>query len=364
MIKQLDTLYGLSKTGKVKQWTITAVQNPDGTAIIETESGYIDGKLKTSSKLIKEGKNIGKANETSPFEQALSEIKSTWKRKLDKNYEPFIINPNTYIPRVMLPMLASDVGKGNIIYPCYIQSKLNGICDLAEIKNKKILHHSRGGKLFTTVPHLDKSLLEINPPAPPHGELYKHGWSLQKIGSYTKELKSDYHLLEFWVYDIAWLGKTFEERINYLSSVLSIDGNPVRLTPTKLVNSYEEAKDFHDESVVNGFEGSMLKNVNGLYIFEFNSKDIEKMKEFKDSEFKIIGGKEGIGADEGCIIYRCITEQGEEFDVRPRGSVEERQEMYRDLANDIGKMLTVRYPELTDSGKPSQPVGIAVRDYE
>ena len=30
----------------------------------------------------------------------------------------------------------------------------------------------------------------------------------------------------------------------------------------------------------------------------------------------------------------------------------------------IGKMLTVKYQELTDDGKPRFPVGINIRDYE
>jgi len=43
--------------------------------------------------------------------------------------------------------------------------------------------------------------------------------------------------------------------------------------------------------------------------------------------------------------------------------------MFQNLENDIGKMLTVRYAELSDKGIPLQPVGIpaeaeAIRDYE
>ena len=139
---------------------------------------------------------------------------------------------------------------------------------------------------------------------------------------------------------------------------------PVKYTPTYLVNTKEEAKWYHDDFVQQGFEGGVLKNKDGLYIFEFRSENIEKVKDFMDAEFEIIGGKEGSGIDTGCIIYRCKTKDGQEFDVRPRGTVEERQELFKDLPNVIGEMLTVRFPEYTDSGKPSQPVGIVVRDYE
>ena len=130
------------------------------------------------------------------------------------------------------------------------------------------------------------------------------------------------------------------------------------------VRSDVEKKKYHDTWVNMGFEGGMLKNIQGLYMFEYNSNDLEKVKSFEDAEFEIIGGKQGTGTDEGCVIFRCKTKDGLEFDVRPRGTQEERREMYNNLDSYIGKPLTVRFPELTDSGIPAQPVGIAVRDYE
>jgi len=126
----------------------------------------------------------------------------------------------------------------------------------------------------------------------------------------------------------------------------------------------EEAKVKHDQWVLDGFEGAMLKNANGIYIMQYNSKDIEKMKDFDDAEFEIIGGKEGAGLDEGCIIYRCITDDGLEFDVRPRGTVGDRRKWFGELDSAIGEPLTVRFPERTESGIPAQPVGLVVRDYE
>lgn len=363
--EELPLLYGISSTGKIKQWQIVVKETVDHLAYINVSSGYVGGKIRTIPKLIKKGKNIGRSNETTPFEQALSEAKSKWDKQRHKNYEPYMMDPETYEPTYMLPMLAKAPGKGKITFPAFIQPKLNGVCNLAENADS-VLHHSRGGHLFETVPHLDKWIKEINAPGPAHGELYKHGWSLQKIGSYTKELKPDYYELEYWIYDLAWLGVPFEERLTWMAAhLLSLPAEcKVMFTPTKVVNNMEEAKYFHDQWVMAGFEGAMLKNANGLYMFQYNSKDIEKMKSFEDAEFEIIGGKEGSGLDEGCIIYRCITEDGEEFDVRPRGTVEDRRKWFIELDSVIGEPLTVRFPERTDSGIPSQPVGLVIRDYE
>ena len=361
----LPMLYGVSKKGKIKQWLINVMENNNKT-FIKVRSGYINSKIKETIKEITKGKNIGKKNETTPFEQAVSEAKSNWEKKKHKNYTTEMIDINTYIPEIILPMLAKSPGKGKIKFPCLIQPKLNGICNLAENTIEKVLHHTRGGHLFSTVPHLDKWIKQLNAPGLLHGELYKHGWSLQKISSYTKELKADYDILEFWIYDLAQLNIPCDDRLDWIDTHIGNlpPGCKIKVTPTYEVNNMEEAKVYHDKFVQDGFEGAMLKNKNGLYMFQYNSDDIEKMKEFTDSEFKIIGGKEGTGLDKGCVIYRCITNKGEEFDVRPRGTVEFRKKFYKKLKEDIGKPLTVRYPELTESGKPSQPVGIIIRDYE
>jgi len=373
MIKTLPMLYGVARTGKVKQWQASAVQNDNGTSTILIHAGYVGGKITEKAKIIKKGKNIGKSNETTPFEQAVSEIQSKWNSKRNENYETEQMDPNNYTPRLMLPQLAKKPKKGKIIFPAFIQPKLNGVCNLAEpnpLDKGHFFHHSRGGHLFQTMSHLDKWLEKLDCPYPVHGELYKHGWSLQKIRSYTQKVKPDQHLLQYWLYDIAHVGPVFEERMNWLIEHGSNPGphSPILITPTEIVNNYEEAKIFHDKCVQNGFEGAILKNKNGIYLFQFNSDDIEKVKEFKTAEFEIVGGKEGAGTDAGCVIYRCITKEGKEFDARPRGTVEDRKQMLIDLPKSIGKLLTIRFAEYSEDNIPQQPVGIpvaeAVRDYE
>jgi DNA ligase-1 len=72
----------------------------------------------------------------------------------------------------------------------------------------------------------------------------------------------------------------------------------------------------------------------------------------------------GDGVEKGCVVWICQTEEGKEFACRPRGTREERQQLFESGDNYIGKMLTVRYQEKTDDGLLRFPVGIAIRDYE
>lgn len=64
----MDTLrlYNKSKTGKLQEWSIEVVNNTI-TASIVTKSGYIDGKIKTTNRIFKDGANIGKSNEQTPY---------------------------------------------------------------------------------------------------------------------------------------------------------------------------------------------------------------------------------------------------------------------------------------------------------
>ena len=133
------------------------------------------------------------------------------------------------------------------------------------------------------------------------------------------------------------------------------------------VSTDKEVKCYHDKYVEKGYEGVMCRNLNGKYKLKHRSNDLLKYKNFEDSEFKIVDAKKGTGTEEGAIVFTCENENGDRFDVRPRGEIEKRRQMFQDREKYFGKMLTVRYQntgiEEIDS-LPRFPVGIEVRDYE
>ena len=144
----------------------------------------------------------------------------------------------------------------------------------------------------------------------------------------------------------------------------SIIGKNIKFVKTFDVKDQEEFDEFEALFVGESYEGMMVRNQNSSYKFKYRSYDLQKVKRFVDSEYKIIGGKDGSGREAGLVVFKCITSDGLEFDVRPRGSHEERARIFKNLEDYVDKYLTVRYQELTDDGRPRFPVGIAVRDYE
>ena len=137
-----------------------------------------------------------------------------------------------------------------------------------------------------------------------------------------------------------------------------------KLVKTEVADSVEDVKRLHVTYVSEGYEGIMLRNAGGRYAVGARSADLQKYKEFLDSEYKVVGYKEGEGLEAGCVIWLCQTAMGQQFACRPRGTREERQSLFANGPAYIGKPLTVRYQELTDEGLPRFPVGIAFRDYE
>ena len=105
----------------------------------------------------------------------------------------------------------------------------------------------------------------------------------------------------------------------------------------------------------------MLRNKSGLYVNN-RSHDLQKYKEFEEDEFRIVGFNEAKGRDAGSVIWVCVTKEGIEFDCRPIGSIEHRKSLFENAATYIGKMLTVKFQELSEKGVPRFPSGKAIRD--
>ena len=374
----LPTLYGRSTNGKIKQWNISVLQMGDGTCYIETEHGYETGKKQLDQRFVGEGKNIGRANETTIYEQACSEARSAHSRKKDSGYVEDKNNIPSESDGMFLPMLAHrhDKHSKKINFPCWVQPKLDGVRMIAKKEGGVVTMWSRKGKVIDIPDKINSQLCDmLSEGQATDGELYVHGWTFQRIISAVKKKRADTDLLEYHIYDSPHPTLTFEERLpqyglsggmafpEYCQS-WSIIGKNIKFVRTQSINSEDEFDAHEQHFVSQGYEGMMVRNQKSLYKYKNRSYDLQKVKRFVDDEYRIIGGKDGSGREAGLVIFKCVTSDGLEFDVRPRGSHEERRAMFKNLENYLEKYLTVRYQELTDDGRPRFPVGIAVRDYE
>jgi ATP-dependent DNA ligase len=379
-IPEFPTLYGDSSHGKQKTWSVTVTTNSEHHGIITSTHGYVDSKQTASTRIVTEGKNLGKKNATTPLTQAISEAQALWNKKRDAGYTTSATaaatgtddgavggagGPSTDVP---LPMLAHDYNKRakSIQFPCFAQRKLDGVRCIA-IPGRGL--YSRNGKRF---PHLEHIQTEVGGVTLYlDGELYSDELTFQEIVGLVKKEKltpADHTKMQkmyLYVYDCVLPTKSYAERKTTLDDLFAKHTfTYLRLLPTAVCSSVDDVKKLHADYVAEGYEGLILRQSDGLYKVGHRSTDLQKYKEFFDSEYRIVGYKQGDGEEKGCVIWLCHTPRGQEFAVRPRGTRAERSELFTNGDKYVGKLLTVRYQELTTDGIPRFPVGITFRDYE
>lgn len=387
------TLRGEAATGKAKLWRIRCEQRGE-VGVIITEHGYEDGKILLSEKVVSAGKNIGKKNATTAFQQACMDARAAWQKKKDAGYCESACGvaggagrSDTRAPielptsraraaatdEIPLPMLALDYNKRgkSIQFPCFIQRKYDGTRCVATESGL----FSRNRKAYPNLGHIREEIVRICRAYPGiilDGELYSRTLTFQEIvGLVRRETLETGDIerqtqISFYCYDIIDTGATFQQRLNKMMEILRICRGLryVRFVMTEKCVKSADLKAKHDQYVAEGFEGIMLRNADGMYRTGVRSADLQKYKEFQDSEFEVVGFTEGEGLEAGCVVWQCRSSKGPTFACRPRGSHEERRDLYRRAKDFVGKKLTVRYQELTDDGLPRFPVGIAFRDYE
>nr|UVX65355.1 MAG: PNKP adenylyltransferase domain, ligase domain [Bacteriophage sp.] len=191
-----STLFALNKDGSFQCWKVFIVGNQ-----VVVEFGKVGGK-KQQKVTTCEPKNVGRSNETTAEQQAWAEAVSKWEKQVRLGYRDDTSKLEQ--EENFSPMLAHDAIKRykSIIYPAYVQPKLDGVRALVTLDADGFPQfNSRGNKLYP-VP-LDSELSEQVKSLSEHsgfdkfdGELYIHGLSLQKIVALAKKWRTPEQIQE------------------------------------------------------------------------------------------------------------------------------------------------------------------------
>jgi DNA ligase-1 len=206
------------------------------------------------------------------------------------------------------PMLAYKVDKKPVDWSekVFIQPKLDGVRCIFT----KDGAYSRTGKEFKNLAHIEYDLKDYfrkHPNSVLDGELYNHALKddFEKIISLVRKQKPTeddrrdaQHLVQYHVYDTIAEGPDYESRFNWLRNNLPIAAT-MTLIKNTVVGSYDEAKMLHNVHLAQGYEGSMLR-LNKPYE-QKRSYNLQKFKDFSDTEATIIGYEAGKGKFTGLI---------------------------------------------------------------
>lgn len=401
-MKTFPTLYKRTKTGAIQQWHIQVRTSDmlEGAQIKKT-AGQLGGKQTEHIEPIHEGKQKRTA-----YEQANLQAESDWKKKQDEGYKTkeslgitevmstdgwlYLLNGkpilnetgspsslevtldkalpqfNTDASGNAKPMLAKTVNWDKVKYPCLIQPKLDGVrclmvADFTE--EEPISFLSRSGKTYFTLNHISKYVTVCVNKVPINfildGEIYSEELTFQEIVAAVKKQRPESLKLKFRAYDVVNESEQNQRWIDTVAIVELLDCPFIQLVPTLTVYKKEKIKEHHDNWVSEGYEGAMIRHLDGTYGQGQRSSDLLKVKEFDDSEFLCVGL--GTGQREEDVLVCCETAEGRAFNAKLTGTREYKAELVKNWDNKH-KFVTIKHFGWTDEGLPRFPIGKAFRD--
>ncbi len=392
-LTRFPKLYKLTSSKKIQEWEIFT----EGNKIIIIQ-GQIDGKKQRYEQTIKEGKNIGRANETTPEQQARLEAKSKWEHKHNKDYHLSVEECNQKVKLAnaggYLPMLAKPFqnnAERHLKYPCYVQPKLDGLRCIATKDKKGVQLWFRSGKEITTMGHIVDDLdLIMREGDIFDGELYIHG---EDFNNFTGAIRANKNLnpkiaekINYHIYDFPRINGYTEEytykrrlqEFRFYYSPFILNKFRISFVLTALIIDFDEAMVDYENFIKSGFEGIMFRNTDMPYE-QKRSYNLLKYKEFLEEEFIIISIEEGkgilaghVGAficriepnrvlkDIGGKTYKFGNEQGI-IRAKMEGTFKVLKYLFEHPEECLGKPLTIKYQNLSKDGIPRFPVGKAIR---
>jgi len=272
----------------------------------------------------------------------------------------------------------------DITYPAVAQRKFDGVrCLAIPQADGSVRLMSRTGKTWTHLHHLQSQIeaLNLDSNMVLDGEVYSDTLTFEdatglvrrqtlKPGDEEKMKQIDYRLYDAILLDNP--NATFLDRYSKLAALFppasSTEGRRMGhlvLTENFPLRNREDLLALHRQFTTDeDFEGVMVRNLHGTYDINKRSKHLQKFKEFQDAEYKIVGYNEASGDWQGTPIWICEMADGRQFNVTPTGDRPSRIEMFNNIEDYMGKLLTVKFFELTADGVPRHGVGLAIRDYE
>ena len=272
------------------------------------------------------------------------------------------------------PMLAYKVDKKPVDWSekVFMQPKLDGVRCIFT----KDGAYSRTGKEFKNLAHIKYDLTDYfrkHPNSVLDGELYNHALKddFEKIISLVRKQKPTDQdareaedLVQYHVYDTIAEGVDYEDRFNWLTRYLPIAAT-MTLIKNTVVDSQSEAQMLHNVHLAQGYEGSILR-LNKPYE-QKRSYNLQKFKDFSDTEATIVGYEAGKGKFTGLIgKFFMQDDDGNEFGC-PIGkgyNFADRKVILDNIHEYIGQRATFTYFQRTKAGSYRHPLFKTLRNYE
>ena len=256
--------------------------------------------------------------------------------------------------------------RNNVKWPAFADAKYDGERTIAICTQKGVTYYSRSGKIASHVDGLfDNDLMDmrstIGEDIIVDGERcatsFTETMNAKKDGN--SEAKEALRFYTFFMMKLTdWKAQsckfTMEQNRKWLSdTILASNCQKVILSKGRIVKDADDAEVFYKELVALGFEGAMLKDLNGKYEWK-RSKTWIKWKPFFDFDGTVIdfyAGRAGtrLANTLGGITIHGFDEQGREFKANVGSGFNDtwRDEIWNNQEKYRGMTVTVKYQEIS-----------------
>lgn len=368
----LGPLYKVDSKGKIRVLSIEV----DG-GRYRVISGLEDGAKITNKWTNTLPKNTGRANATTAEEQALKESQAKYDKKLREGY--FKTKEGAHSSEFFRPQLANELEKKDVqdLLDKHGYLLMDPKLDGMRLICKPTSYKSRRGLDVPTAQWVYEDLIpffKIYPNITLDGELYNHTYrdnfedlmSLARRTKLTSEQKSNSRtLLQYHIYDMLNEDKPSMSAIArkvWLNLALTT-GDRIKLVRYVKVTTIEEFEKAHQQNLLDGYEGSMIRVPTEPYK-NGRSKFMLKYKDFKTAEFTIINILPGKGNRSDIAGSIIVNVDGISVGCGIRGSWEYAAELLKNKHNYINKDATIRFFSYTDEGSLRFPVLIDLDRWE
>lgn len=368
MEKTLAKLYKMGGRGKVLEWQVGF----DGEEIW-TSAGQVDGKktIRMAEVILnKTGRNLE--------EQALLEMKSRFKKKMDEGYSESLNTSESGL------MLADKYREDLVSFPCVVQPKIDGIRMSAHLEGGELITLSRRNNSFNFLDDLKDEIKEYlgKSKTKLDGELYSFTLNFDKISGIVRSKKTrnpQEDEVIYMIFDNVDYQKPTQPRLEKLGVPItdwSVDStnelffqvsDHIYIVKSWFIHSNEELFEFEEYILSQKLEGVMIRHLQGpLSIYKGSrAQNLLKLKREQDDEGEIVGYTTGSGAERDKVIWKVKDKRGNVIAMRPCGTFEGREELLKNAEKYVGRIITYRFFELNpESGVPRFPRVLRFRDDE
>lgn len=361
-------LYLKDEKERVRFWNIYLTKdNKEEIYYIHTSYGYLDGKITNPLP-----RKISGLNAFNALKKAITKVNSLIKKKkllgFQEKIEKSVLRGSIFGPMGAHKL---DDFEHKLVYPVMVQHKLDGFRCIAHFDEYgKVTLYSKSMKSFAHLNHIKEELEYTFKLKNVYldGELYSHGLKLNVISSLVMKKRKlttleieDSKKIVYMVFDYVLENTIFEKRFQLLKSLfknMKLQNNYIQLVDCEIAKNKEEVYKLNDKYLMDGYEGVIVRNKSGLYVYKKKSYDVLRTKEFKNGIFTIINGKAGTGSYSNTIIWKlqCNKDNSSKksFSAIQMGSEKVRKSIYnafqKNKNNFIGKKVKVKYLAVDDYG--------------